>query len=108
MASITSGARGDERKKRDLLGGIMLIGGSSKIPGLNLLLEEKLRELNQGFGKDILIGTMPKDLDGEVVVWKGASVFGRLSTSGNDSWVSRGEWDTLGERLLIHKCMFPW
>ncbi|OCK83301.1 chromatin remodeling complex subunit [Lepidopterella palustris CBS 459.81] len=108
MTSISQGARGDERKMRDFFGGIMLIGGGSKTVGLNLFLEERLRELKPGFQKEILIGPPPRDLDPQVLVWKGGSVFGKLSSSGNDSWISQKEYDVLGSRLLVNKCMFAW
>ncbi|KAK3076256.1 hypothetical protein LTS18_013498, partial [Coniosporium uncinatum] len=85
--SITYGARGDDRKMRDFFGGIMVVGGGAKIPGFSAFLEEKLREMQPGFTKEILIGPPPRELDQQLVVWKGGSVLARLSSSGNDSWV---------------------
>ncbi|KAF2761139.1 actin-related protein [Pseudovirgaria hyperparasitica] len=108
IASITQGARGDERKMRDFFGGIMLIGGGGAMPGFGTVLEDRLRALKPGFQKEILIGPPPRELDPQVVVWKGGSVFGKLSPNGNDSWITMKEYDTLGHRLLVHKCMFPW
>ncbi|KAF2086735.1 actin-like ATPase domain-containing protein [Saccharata proteae CBS 121410] len=108
MTCIANGARGDERKARDFYGGIMVIGGGSKTAGFMPFLEERLREAVPGYGKEILIGAPPRDLDPQALVWKGGSVFGKLSSSGNDSWISGREYDCLGSRLLIHKCMFPW
>ncbi|EOD50816.1 Actin-like protein [Neofusicoccum parvum] len=108
MTSIQQGARGDDRKARDFYGGIMVIGGGSKIAGFMPFLEDRLRSLLPGLGKDILIGAPPRDLDPQVLVWKGGSVFGKLSTSGNDSWISQKEYDILGSRLLMNKCMFLW
>lgn len=108
IESINQGARGDDRKMRDFFGGIMLIGGGSKTPGLPLFLENRLRELKPNFGKEILIGPPPRDMDPQVLVWKGGSVFGKLSSSGNDSWISRAEYDMLGSRLFVNKCMFAW
>ncbi|KAF2135918.1 uncharacterized protein K452DRAFT_303194 [Aplosporella prunicola CBS 121167] len=108
MTCVAQGARGDDRKAREFYGGIMVIGGGAKVPGFLSFLEERLREQLPGLGKEILIGSPPRDLDPQVLVWKGASVFGKLSNSGNDSWVSQKEYDILGSRLLISKCMFPW
>ncbi|KAK8252728.1 hypothetical protein HDK77DRAFT_436509 [Phyllosticta capitalensis] len=108
MTSIQNGARGDDRKARDFYGGIMIIGGGSKIPMLMSFLEGKLKERLPGISQDILIGTPPRDLDPQVLAWKGGSVFGKLSPSGNDSWINQKEYDVLGSRLLISKCMFPW
>ncbi|KAL1635023.1 Actin-like protein arp8 [Diplodia intermedia] len=108
MTSIQHGARGDDRKARDFYGGIMVIGGGSKVTGFMPFLEDRLRSLLPGLGKDILIGAPPRDLDPQVLVWKGGSVFGKLSSSGNDSWISQKEYDMLGSRLLMQKCMFLW
>lgn len=108
LESVQQGARGDDRKLRDFLGGIMLVGGASKTPGLREFLETKLREQRPHYGKEILVGPPPREFDPQVVIWKGGSVFGRLSPAGNDSWISRYEYDMLGSRLLNNKCMFAW
>jgi len=49
----------------------------------------------------------PRELDAQVVVWKGAAVFGRMART-NDSWVSWEVYERLGERCLAHKMMFAW
>jgi actin-related protein 8 len=108
LESVTQGARRDERKLRDFLGGIMLVGGGSKTPGLREFLETRLREQRPFYGKEILVGPPPREFDPQVVIWKGGSVFGRLSPAGNDSWISKYEYDMLGSRLLNNKCMFAW
>jgi actin-related protein 8 len=108
LQSLTQGARGDDRKLRDFFGGIMLLGGGSKTPELRDFLETRLRELRPFYGKEILVGAPPRELDPQVVAWKGGSVFGRLSSHGNDSWISKAEYNILGTRLLTHKCMFNW
>lgn len=107
LTSIAHGARSDERKTRDFLGGVMVIGGGSQIPGFYSFLEEKLKELRPGFAKDIMIGTPPRELDPQGVVWKGGSVFGKLRGT-NDSWICRLEYDRLGARVLVYKCMWAW
>ncbi len=43
MTSIQNAAKGDEKKVRDLLGSIMVIGGGAKIPNFTQILEEKLK-----------------------------------------------------------------
>lgn len=108
LESLAQGARGDDRKLRDFFGGIMLVGGASKTPGLREFLEARLRELRPFYGKEILVGPPPREFDPQVVAWKGGSVFGRLSSHGNDSWISKYEYDMLGSRLLNNKCMFAW
>ncbi|KAI4163887.1 MAG: hypothetical protein LQ342_002384 [Letrouitia transgressa] len=107
VTSVLHGARGDDRKTRDFLGGVMVIGGGSQIPGLYAFLEQKLKESRPGFAKDIMIGTPPRELDPQGVVWKGGSVFAKLRGT-NDSWIGRTEYDCLGARVLAYKLMWPW
>ncbi|KAL1968579.1 hypothetical protein VTN77DRAFT_1789 [Rasamsonia byssochlamydoides] len=107
LTSIVHAARGDERKMRDFLGGIMVLGGGSLVTGFHAFLEERLHALRPGYAKEVMIGTPPRDLDPQVVVWKGASVFGKLSGT-NDSWIGQLEYDRLGSRLLAYKCMWAY
>ncbi|KAI9820290.1 MAG: actin-like protein arp8 [Pycnora praestabilis] len=106
LTAVSHGARDDATKMKDFLGGIMVIGGGSQIPGFHTFLEERMRELRPGFAKDIMIGTPPRELDPMGVVWKGGSVFGKLR--GNDSWIGRLEYDRLGARLLAYKLPWAW
>lgn len=89
LESVTQAARGDERKLRDFLGGIVLVGGASKTPGLRDFLETRVREQRPFYGKGILVGPPSRGFDPQVVIWKVGSVFGRLSAAGNDSWISK-------------------
>lgn len=107
LTSIAHAARSDDRKMRDFLGGIMVVGGGSLISGFHSYLEERLQALRPGYAKEIMIGTPPRDLDPQVVMWKGASVFGKLSGT-NDSWIGQLEYDRLGSRLLAYKCMWAY
>ena len=107
LTSIAHGTRSDERRTRDFLGSVMVIGGGSQFQGFYAFLEERLKEVRPGFAKDILIGTAPRELDPQVLVWKGGSVFGRLRGT-NDSWIGRTEYDRLGARVLPYKCMWSW
>ena len=107
LTSIIHGARSDERKTRDFLGGVMVIGGGSLIPGFCIFLEERLKERRPGYAKDIMIGTPPRELDPQGVIWKGGSVFGKLRGT-NDSWIGETEYDHLGARVLAYKCMWSW
>ncbi|CAP99426.1 actin-like protein arp8 [Penicillium rubens] len=107
LTSIAHASRSDEKKMRDFIGGIMVVGGGSLTSGFHLFLEERLQALRPGFSKEIMIGTPPRDLDPQVVVWKGASIFGKL-TGTNDSWIGRLEYDRLGPRLMAYKCMWAY
>ncbi|KAF2724499.1 actin-related protein, ARP8 class [Polychaeton citri CBS 116435] len=105
----TTGPSGndDERKRRDLLGSIMLIGDASKTPNLGQYLEMRLRMAMPQYPKEILVAPPPREMDPGVLVWKGGSVFGKLRMT-NDSWISPLEYDRLGARILNYKCMWHW
>lgn len=105
MTSITHASKADDKKLRDLLGGIMVIGGGAKTPGFGSHLEERLKRLRPDLYDKILVGTSPREMDGQVVTWKGASVFAKLKTT-NDTWIGGLEWERLGSRVLHHKLAF--
>lgn len=106
MTSIQNAAKGDEKKVRDLMGSIMVIGGGAKIPHFTTYLEEKLRSRRPDIADRVLVSRSARDMDEQVVVWKGASVFGKLSM--NDSWITPFEYERLGARVLHHKVLWAW
>lgn len=107
MTSIQNAAKGDDKKVRDLLGSVMVIGGGAKVPHFTTYLEDRLRALRQDIAPDrILVSRSARDMDEQVVVWKGASVFGKLSM--NDSWITPFEYERLGARVLHHKVLWAW
>lgn len=107
LESIRQASGRDDRRRRDLLGSIMLIGGGSKTPHLGPYLEMKLRSEMPQYPKEILVAAPPRELDPAVLVWKGGSVFGKLRMT-NDSWIGALEYDRLGARILNYKCMWHW
>ncbi|KAL9051926.1 MAG: hypothetical protein Q9162_005710 [Coniocarpon cinnabarinum] len=102
--SIDNAAKGDDKKTRDFYGGILPVGGAVQVPGFLQFLEEELHEQvgAQKFRKEIMVAPPPREMSPEVLVWKGASVFGKLKV--NDCWFSFLEWDRLGGRGLGYKC----
>lgn len=99
-------ASSDNRKMGEYLGAITVVGGGGKLSNFNTFLEERLKKKYPGFVNSIMISEAPRELDAQVVVWKGGSIFGKLGT--NDSWVSQREFDWLGHRVLTQKCLFVW
>ena len=106
MTAIQNAAKGDDKKVRDLLGSIMVIGGGAKVPHFTTLLEEKLRARRPDIYDKILVSRSARDMDEQVVVWKGASVFAKLAA--NDSWITPFEYERLGARVLHHKVLWAW
>ncbi|ETN42462.1 uncharacterized protein HMPREF1541_01618 [Cyphellophora europaea CBS 101466] len=107
MASVNHAARGSPQRTREFLQSITLVGGASITPGLSSHLEEILQGQMPGYGRDINVLKPPRELDAQVVVWKGGAVFGRMSRT-NDSWVSPMLYERLAERVLSHKLMWAW
>src|SRR5207247_2170338 len=94
LTSIQNAAKGDDKKLRDLLGGVMVVGGGAKIAHFAPTLEERLKARRPDLADRILVSRSARDMDEQVVVWKGASVFAKLPT--NDSWVTPFEFERLG------------
>ncbi|KAI1212368.1 actin-related protein, ARP8 class [Annulohypoxylon truncatum] len=106
LTSIQNAAKGDDKKLRDYLGSIMVVGGGSKTAGFAGTLEEKLKARRPDLSERILITRSARDMDEQVVVWKGASVFAKLPA--NDSWITPFEFERLGGRVLHHKVLWAW
>ena len=107
LTSIQNAARGDDKKLRDYLGSIMVVGGGGKVPNFAATLEDRLRARRPDLPPDrILVSRSARDMDEQVVVWKGASVFAKLPV--NDSWISPFEFERLGSRALHHKVLWSW
>ncbi|KAF7544543.1 hypothetical protein G7Z17_g9867 [Cylindrodendrum hubeiense] len=106
LTSIQNAAKGEDKKLRDLLGSIMVVGGGAKIPHFTVVLEEKLKARRPDLYDRILVSRSARDMDEQVVAWKGASVFAKLPT--NDSWITPFEFERLGARTLHHKVLWAW
>ncbi|KAI1500369.1 putative chromatin remodeling complex subunit [Biscogniauxia marginata] len=106
LTSIQNAAKGDDKKLRDYLGSIMVVGGGSKTHHFAPTLEAKLRARRPDLYDRILVSRSARDMDEQVVVWKGASVFAKLPA--NDSWITPFEFERLGARVLHHKVLWSW
>lgn len=49
----------------------------------------------------------PKDLDPQIVTWKGAAILVGLESS-NELWISGKEWSSWSIRILKERAMFNW
>lgn len=107
FTSVGNAVRTDDRRFTEFLGGILIVGGGGLLSGVHSFLEERMQIRHPQFSSHIMVGTPPRELDPQVVVWKGASVFGKLDST-SDSWIGRLEYDRLGSRVMTYKCMWAW
>ncbi|SCU79973.1 LADA_0B04324g1_1 [Lachancea dasiensis] len=49
----------------------------------------------------------PREMDPALLTWKGGSVFARLKLI-EELYVTSGDWDVLGSRILQYKCIFDY
>ncbi|KAJ3393212.1 actin-like protein arp8 [Lobulomyces angularis] len=114
-------AKDVDDKVRKICSSIVLIGGGSKIPNLQNILEEKLLFLmnlsnSETFGLYKTISTEKKsisvtcnissrEIDSRVLIWKGGNVLSKLEII-KDIWTTKSEWEIGGLRKLNLKCLF--
>lgn len=59
----------------------------------------------QGQPVQVNILSPPKELEPEMICWKGGSVFARLKVAG-ELWIAREDWELLNSRCLYYKSLF--
>jgi len=100
-------AGGDDRIKK-YLQAVLVVGGTALIPGMAHALESRLQAiatpLVQNMEK-VQIIPPPKEVDKRTLVWKGASVLGRMDGV-SELWVTDADWDMMGMRGLKERCFF--
>ncbi|KAG9013422.1 actin-like protein arp8 [Tulasnella sp. 427] len=99
-------AAGNDRIKK-FLQTVVVVGGTSLIPGAVHALESRLQAIAFPLVPNIerlqVLTTHP-DLDPRVVAWKGVSIISKLDAL-NDLWVTKSDWDLLGHRCLRERSM---
>ncbi|KAG8691727.1 actin-like protein arp8 [Ceratobasidium sp. 423] len=87
---------------------VVIVGGTSIIPGMVHALESRLQAiafpLVPGMEK-VQVVPSPKDIDPRVLSWKGAAVLAKLEAL-NDMWITPRDWDMLGMRGLRERTLF--
>lgn len=99
----------NEELKRKMYNCILLVGGSSKIPGLSKWLQNKIQQAippNYRTDNHEIVIT-PKDSDAGNVCWRGAAVLASLEAS-DELWISREDFEAHGVRVLREKVPFIW
>ncbi|ODQ81589.1 hypothetical protein BABINDRAFT_159861 [Babjeviella inositovora NRRL Y-12698] len=70
---------------------------------LDFDLIEEMLEAGTTLPVDVL--APPKDIDPQILSWKGGSVYSRLKII-SEMWITREEWDMFGGRCLHYKSLF--
>lgn len=87
---------------------VVIVGGTSMIPGMVHALESRLQAiafpLVPGMEK-VQVVPSPKDIDPRVLSWKGAAVLAKLEAL-NEVWITPKDWDMLGMRALRERTLF--
>ncbi|KAG9046453.1 actin-like protein arp8 [Tulasnella sp. UAMH 9824] len=99
-------AAGNEKIKK-FLQTVVVVGGTSLIPGAVHALESRLQAIAFPLVPNIerlqVLTTHP-DVDPRVVTWKGVSIISKLESL-SDLWITKSEWDILGMRCLRERSM---
>lgn len=92
--SCAAGTGGNDRVKKYLGQGVLVVGGGSMIKGMSQSLQSRLSALCLEFitgMPPVQIQPPPKDVDPRVLIWKGASVLGKMDGVA-DLWITRDDW----------------
>ncbi|KAI8380553.1 hypothetical protein EDC96DRAFT_491369 [Choanephora cucurbitarum] len=105
--SITTGANGSEEKLKRYFTSIILVGGGGKVANFSKVLEDRVIStvIAQAANVDrVEVVPAPRELDPEVLVWKGATVMAKLD-SAKDMWIGPKEWEEVGARCLRERAL---
>ncbi|CCG83898.1 protein of unknown function [Taphrina deformans PYCC 5710] len=92
----------DERRKA-MCSTILISGAGYNFPYASYYLEERLKALRPAW-TSIAIVPPPRDMQPEMLCWKGLSIFSRIKIA-TEYWVSSAEFDLLGSRTLQQKSL---
>ena len=114
----------DEERIKKMFNSILFVGGGlAKFPGAPEFLRDQLfatfyHLLPLMFNIDLKASNFNLDnvnvlanarnLDPQVISWKGGAIACRLDTLVKDCWVSNAEWKWYGEVLLKDRVLFEW
>ncbi|SPO30652.1 related to ARP8 - Actin-related protein [Ustilago trichophora] len=109
------GPAGDERLRK-MSNNILCVGGTARIPGLAAALEARLTAMlgnhfslttgDAGNAPKVTVIPPPRDMDPQVMAWKGMSVFARLEAASQELCLRREDWMLFGWRALREKTLF--
>ena len=97
----------NDKAKREMYKSILLVGGCALLPGLDRMLEKRLKTLVPQQQADINVLTKLRKMDPRNVPWRGATVIARL-TSSQEMWVLKGDYEDFGVRRVRERAPFVW
>ncbi|TFK51830.1 actin-related protein [Heliocybe sulcata] len=101
-------AAGGDEKIRKYLQAVLVVGGGARMAGMAHALESRLQAIATPLVPNmekVQIIPPPKDIDPQVLQWKGAAVLGKMEGVA-DLWLTPKDWDTLGMRGLKERCFY--
>ncbi|KAF9199589.1 actin-like protein arp8 [Haplosporangium sp. Z 27] len=101
---------GSEERSKKLYGSIILVGGGGMVKGFDRVLEDRLFQALPATlttVEKVEVLPSPRDMDPRLLVWKGASVLGKLETA-KELWIKPLEWELMGRKILRDKALFVW
>ncbi|KAG0056438.1 actin-like protein arp8 [Gryganskiella cystojenkinii] len=101
---------GSEERSKKLYGSIILVGGGGMVKGFDRVLEDRLFQALPATlttVEKVEVLPSPREMDPRLLVWKGASVLGKLETA-NELWIKPLEWELMGRKILRDKALFVW
>ncbi|KAI9282302.1 hypothetical protein BY458DRAFT_531241 [Sporodiniella umbellata] len=105
--SIQIASNGSEEKLKRYFTSIILVGGGGKIVNFSKLLEDRVLSTlvaQQSFIERVEVLPAPRELDPEVIVWKGATVMSKLEAA-KEMWIGKKEWLEMGARCLKERAI---
>jgi actin-related protein 8 len=94
---------GTEERKKALFSTILITGAGFNLPYASTYLADRLRALRPGVEK-IDVVPAPKELDPQVLSWKGMSIFSRIKIA-SEFMITAHEYELLGCRAIQSKCL---
>ncbi len=107
---------GSDDRLRKMAANVLCVGGSARIPGLGAALEARLAAMlaahyaavagDAASAPKVTAIPPPREMDPQVLAWKGMSVFARLEAAASEAYVRREDWTLFGWRALKEKTLF--
>lgn len=95
---------------------ILIVGGGAKIADFEQVFIDRIHMWRDNAATnaqkavpdgEIQIMAPPRDMDPQIVTWKGGSVFAKLKII-NEVWINARDWDMQGSRILHYKALFAY